>query len=365
MWPVLLGRNINLIRRSRQVIKAGIVGPTGYGGRELVRILSGHPEVEIEALVSHSIAGEPLSSVVRAFSAVADKVCEKFDAGSLAERCDAVFVAVPATESGRLVKALHEAGTKFILDTGPDFRLKDARTFAEHYGAEHPATELLADSVYGLAEINRDAIKTAKIVAVPGCYPIGLILAVAPLLQETGLAGSPLIVNSLSGISGAGRTLREDYHFPEAGENARAYRVGTHQHVPEMEQELERIAGHDVQVMFVPHTVPMTRGIVTTAVVPMEKAADTEALDALYRDYYSDEPFVRVLARGQCPEAKNVRGSNFCDVGVTYDERTNLAIALSAIDNLTKGTAGQAVQDMNILFGLDETCGLWCPPLSP
>jgi N-acetyl-gamma-glutamyl-phosphate reductase len=190
-------------------------------------------------------------------------------------------------------------------------------------------------------------------------------LAVAPLLQESGLAGSPLSITSLSGISGAGRSLREDYHFPETNENARAYRVGTHQHVPEMEQELGRIGGHDVQVMFVPHTIPMTRGIVTTAIVPLEKHANEEALDALYRDYYSDEPFVRVLAQGQYPEARNVRGSNFCDVAVTYDERTNRATALSAIDNLTKGTAGMAVQDMNILFGLDETCGLWFPPLSP
>jgi len=347
------------------VIKAGIVGPTGYGGRELVRILSNHPEVQIEAAVSRSIAGKPLSATIRAFSGVADKVCEEFNAASLAERCDAVFVAVPATQSGRLVKALHEAGTKFILDTGPDFRLKDAAAFAEHYGAEHPAPELLANSVYGLAETNREAIMGAKIVAVPGCYPIGLILAVAPLLKESGLAGSRLTVNSLSGISGAGRSLREDYHFPEANENARPYSVGKHQHVPEMEQELGRIAGRDTQIIFVPHTVPMTRGIVTTAIVPLEKAADTNALDALYRDYYAKEPFVRVLPQGQFPETRNVRGSNFCDVAVACDTSGNCAIALSAIDNLTKGTAGMAVQDMNMLFGLDETCGLAFAPISP
>ncbi len=347
------------------MIKVGIVGPTGYGGRELVRILLSHPEVEIEALVSHSIAGKPLSSTVRAFSALADKICEEFNGALLAKRCDAVFIAAPATQSGALVKALHEAGARFILDTGPDFRLKDARTFAEHYGVEHPAPELLGKSVYGLAETNREAIKGAKIVAVPGCYPIGLILAVAPLLKQSGLAGSPLTVSSVSGISGAGRSLSEDFHFPEANENARAYRVASHQHVPEMEQELTRVAGRDIQVIFVPHTVPMTRGIVTTAVVPLEKAADAESLEALYRDYYSNEPFVRVVPRGEFPEARNVRGSNFCDVAVTYDTRTNRAIALSAIDNLTKGTAGQAVQDMNILFGLDETSGLWWAPLSP
>ena len=330
-----------------------------------MRILSCHPETQIEALVSHSIAGEQFSSVVGAFRSVADVVCEEFDAASLAERCDAVFVALPATRSGSFVKELHAAGAKFVLDTGPDFRLKDARTFAQYYGAEHPAPELLAESTYGLAETNREAIKRAKIVAVPGCYPIGLILAVAPLLRENDLVGSPLIVNSVSGISGAGRSLSEDFHFPEANENARAYKVAVHQHTPEMEQETGRIAGRDIRVIFVPHTVPMTRGIITTVTVPLEKAMDLDGLVRLYDDFYADEPFVRVLPRGALPETKHVRGSNFCDVAVTYDPRTNRAIAVSAIDNLTKGTAGQAVQDMNILFDLDETCGLWWGAVSP
>ena len=331
----------------------------------MVRILSCHPEVQIEALASHSIAGEEFSSAVGAFRCVADMVCEEFDAALLAERCDAVFVAVPATQSGPLVKALHGAGAKFVLDTGPDFRLKDAGAFAQYYGEEHPAPELLADSVYGLAETNREAIKGAKIVAVPGCYPIGLILAVAPLLKKDDLARSPLIVNSVSGISGAGRSLSEDFHFPEANENARAYKVAVHQHTPEMEQEISRIAGRDIQVIFVPHTVPMTRGIITTATVSLEKTVDQDGLEALYNGFYADEPFVRVLPRGKLPETKNVRGSNFCDVAVTYDPRTERAVAVSAIDNLTKGTAGQAVQDMNILFGLDETCGLWWGAMSP
>ncbi len=330
-----------------------------------MRILSCHPEVHIEALASHSTAGEQFSSTVGAFRSIADVMCEGFDAASLAERCDAVFVAVPATQSGPLVKALHGAGAKFMLDTGPDFRLKDAKTFAQYYGVEHPAPELLVDSVYGLAETNREAIKGARIVAVPGCYPIGLILAVAPLLKEDDLVGSPLIVNSLSGISGAGRSLSEDFHFPEANENARAYKVAVHQHTPEMEQEIGRIAGRDIRVVFVPHTVPMTRGIITTATVPLEKALDQDGLETLYNDFYADERFVRVLPRGKLPETKDVRGSNFCDVAVKCDPRTGRAIAVSAIDNLTKGTAGQAVQDMNILFGLEETCGLWWGAMSP
>ena len=350
---------------NKPVIKVGIVGPTGYGGRELVRILSCHPEVQIEALVSHSIAGEELSSSIRAFRSVADKVCEAFDAASLAGRCDAVFVAVPATESARFVKALHAAGAKCVLDTGPDFRLKDAKVFAQYYGAEHPAPDLLAESVYGLAETNREALSGAKIVAVPGCYPIGALLAVAPLVRERDLVGAPVIVNALSGISGGGRSLNENFHFPEANENARAYKVAVHQHGPEMEQEIKRIAGRDIPTIFVPHTVPMTRGIATTAIVPLEKTVDLAALEKLYHAFYADEPFVRVLPRGETPEVKHVRGSNFCDVAVTYDPRTNRAIALSAIDNLTKGTAGQAVQDMNVLFGLEETCGLWWGALSP
>jgi N-acetyl-gamma-glutamyl-phosphate reductase len=216
-----------------------------------------------------------------------------------------------------------------------------------------------------LAETNREAIKGAKIVAVPGCYPIGLILAVAPLLREDDLAGAPLIVNSISGISGAGRSLNEDLHFPEANENARAYKVAVHQHTPEMEQEIKRIGGRDLQVIFVPHTVPMTRGIVTTVTVSLEKTVAQDGLEALYNSFYADEPFVRVLPSGKLPETKDVRGSNFCDVAVKYDPRTKRAIAVSAIDNLTKGTAGQAVQDMNILFGLDETSGLWWGAISP
>jgi N-acetyl-gamma-glutamyl-phosphate reductase len=347
------------------VIKVGVVGPTGYGGRELVRILSYHPEAEIEALVSHSIGGEDFSSSIRAFRSVADKVCEEFDAASLAKRCDAVFVAVPATESTRFVKALHDAGAKCVLDTGPDFRLKDAKVFAQFYGTEHAAPELLAQSVYGLAETNREALPGAKIVAVAGCYPIGAILAVAPLVRERGLVGAPVIVNALSGISGAGRSLNESFHFPEANENARAYKVAVHRHAPEMEQEVKRLAGRDIPIIFVPHTVPMTRGIATTAIVPLEKGMTLDGLERLYGDFYAGEPFVRVLPRGETPEVKNVRGSNFCDVAITYDPRTNRAIALSAIDNLTKGTAGQAVQDMNILFGLEETCGLWWGALSP
>ena len=347
------------------MIKVGIIGPTGYGGRELVRILSCHPEVEIAALVSRSVAGEEFSSSIRAFRSVADKVCEEFDAASLAERCDAVFVAVPATQSAPFVKALHAAGAKFVLDTGPDFRLKDAQAYAQYYGVEHPAPELLPNSVYGLAETNRETIKGAKIVAVPGCYPIGMILAVAPLVRERGLVGSAVVVNALSGISGGGRSLNEDFHFSEANENARAYKVAVHQHGPEMEQEIKRIAGRAITITFVPHTVPMTRGIATTAIVPLEITMTLERLAELYRQFYAEEPFVRVLPRGEFPEVKHVRGSNFCDVAVTYDARTNQAIALSAIDNLTKGTAGQAVQDMNILFGLDETCGLWWGAVSP
>jgi len=347
------------------VIKVGIVGPTGYGGRELVRILSCHPEVQIEALVSHSIAGEAFSTSIGAFRSVADKVCEQFDAASLADRCDAVFVAVPATESAPFVRALHAAGAKCVLDTGPDFRLKDPKVFARYYGTEHAAPELLAGSVYGLAETNRKALKGAKIVAVPGCYPIGAILAIAPLVRERGLVGAPVMVNALSGISGAGRSLNENFHFPEANENARAYKVAVHQHSPEMEQEIKRVAGCDIPIIFVPHTVPMTRGIATTAIVPLEKGVTLERLEKLYRDFYAGEPFVRVLPRGEFPEVKNVRGSNFCDVAIAYDSRTNRAIALSTIDNLTKGTAGQAVQDMNVIFGLEETCGLWWGALSP
>ena len=347
------------------MIKVGIVGPTGYGGRELVRILSYHPEVQIEALVSHSIAGEKFSSSIRGFRSVADKVCEGFDAASLAERCDAVFVAVTATESAPFVQALHAADARCVLDTGPDFRLKDARVFAQYYGIEHPAPELLPQSVYGLAETNREALKDAQLVAVAGCYPIGAILAVAPLVRERGLVGAPVIVNALSGISGAGRSLNENFHFPEANENARAYKVAVHRHAPEMEQEIKRIAGRDIAIIFVPHTVPMTRGIATTAIVPLEKSVSLERLEQLYRDFYAGKPFVRVLPRGEFPEVKHVRASNFCDVAIAYEPRTNRAIALSAIDNLTKGTAGQAVQDMNILFGLEETCGLWWGAVTP
>jgi N-acetyl-gamma-glutamyl-phosphate reductase len=338
------------------VIRAGIVGATGYGGRELLRLLGAHGGVKLSALASTSVSGETLDDALPAFRKMHDLSFESFDAQALAAKCDVVFVGVPGKLSMAPVAALRAAGAR-VIDIGADFRLKDTAAYTRYYNAEHTAAQLLPEAVYGHVPWYREELRGASLVAVPGCYPISILTPVRPLLDAPLMPCLPIVVDSISGISGAGRSTSEAFHFPEMNENLKAYKIGNHQHVPEIEQEL----GFRALVQFTPHVAPITRGILTTITLRPERAFDP----APYFARYEAEPFVRVLGPGVLPEVKHVRGSNFCDFGWVMDQRTGNLVIVSAIDNLVGGTAGMALQCMNLMFGLDETEGLRYGGMAP
>lgn len=336
------------------MVRVGVVGALGYGGREFIRLLMAHPEAELVAAVYRE-GGTRLDALLPGFRKMTDVVLEPFDAASLAERCDVVFLAVPGTESMVMGAALHAAGVK-VMDLGSDFRIKDPAAYKQYYGVEYSHPELAQEAVYGHVPWYREALRTAKIVAVPGCFPISIITALKPLV-EAAAPETPVVINSISGISGAGRKANDVFHFPNANENVRAYKLAAHQHIPEIEQEL----GFKAQVQFTPHVAPVTRGILSTIVLRPSRPID---LDALYA-CYADEPFVRILGEGNIPDLNHVRGSNFCDVGWKTDARTGNIVLISVIDNLVGGTAGMGMQCMNLAFGLDETMGLRLPGMAP
>jgi N-acetyl-gamma-glutamyl-phosphate reductase len=337
------------------MIRVGIVGATGYGGRELLRLLTAHPETELTAVASTSVAGQSLASVLPAFEGLIDLTFEDFDAASLAKKCDVVFLATPSREAVAPGKALREAGVR-VIDIGADFRLKNPDHYAQYYKGPHEAPELLSGSVYGLPPWYRDQLKDAELVAVPGCYPISIILPLRPLLDAP-LSDVPVVINSYSGASGAGKSLSDALHFAEANENMRAYKVGVHQHVPEIEQELQQ----KMTVQFTPHVAPITRGILSTIALRPAELFDP----APYYARYADEPYIRVRGENVYPEVKYIRGTNFCDIGWTRDERTGNLIIVCAIDNLMGGTAGMAIQCLNIMYGLDEKTGLQWGGMAP
>lgn len=330
------------------MIRVGIVGVTGYGGRELLRLLGAHPGAQLVRAVSTSAAGKPLAEILPAFSKVTDVVLEDFDAQVLAQSCDVVFLGVPGTESMPLVRELRASGAR-VIDMGPDFRLRDLDAFKQYYKTEHTAPELIDERVYGLVPWYRDELRKAELVAVPGCYPISHLIPLKPVVAATKIE-TPIVIDSISGVSGAGRSLAQHYHFPEMNENVWTYKLGRHQHTPEVEQELDHVA----LVQFNPHVGPYTRGILSTITLRPGGPVD---LHACY-ERYGDEPFVRVLGEGVIPDVTRVRATNFCDLGWVHDERTGNVIIVSAVDNLTGGTAGMAIQCMNLMFGLDETAGL-------
>lgn len=337
------------------MIRAGIVGVTGYGGRELLRLLLPHPGVQVVAAVSSSAVGQRLDAVLPQFRSLTDLSFVAFDPEQLARDCDVVFVGVPGAESTTIVKGLRAAGVRTI-DIGPDFRLKDTNLFKQYYKTEHHAPELLDEAVYGYVPGWREAIRTANLVAVPGCYPISIVTPLRPLIGAP-IAPESIVINSVSGISGAGRTPSEALHFPEMNENFKAYKVAVHQHIPEIEQALE----NTWTVQYTPHVAPMNRGIHTTIVLRPTKDFDP----ADYYGAYDSEPFIRVLGEGVAPEVKYVRGTNFIDFGWVRDGRTGNLLLLSVIDNLVGGTSGMAVQCMNLMFGLEETTGLLHGGLAP
>jgi N-acetyl-gamma-glutamyl-phosphate reductase len=331
--------------------KAAIIGASGYSGQELIRLLLRHPRVEITDFTSRQYAGKAVAEVFPRFrgqvgATFIEPNVDRIDA-------DVVFLALPHGVAAEFTPALLRKGAK-VLDLSADFRLKSAAVYKEFYEHDHPAPHLLAQSVYGLPELYRDEIRGAKLVACPGCYPTSIILGAAPALKK-GL-GKPdsIIVTSLSGVSGAGRKVADEYLFTECNESARVYGIPKHRHIGEIEQELSSLAGSGVTISFTPHLIPLNRGIVSTIYMTLATKPD-DAL-AVYRDFYKDEPFVRVIQ--SFPDTKNVQGTNFCDISVRIDPRTSRLIAVSAIDNLTKGAAGQAVQCLNLVCGYDESAGL-------
>ena len=338
------------------MIKTAVLGATGYAGIELVRILSGHPDAELKILGSQSFDGQPISEVYGNFGHVLDLNCEKLDLERVSE-CDVAFTALPHGASKDVIPLLIERGLK-VIDLSGDFRYDDVRVYEEWYKQEHSAPELLKESVYGLPELHREEIKKARLIGNPGCYTTCSILGAYPLLKSG--IGKPdnIIVDAKSGVTGAGRGLGLPYHFCECTENTKAYKVAAHRHTSEIEQELSKAAGEEVIISFTPHLIPQKRGILSTIYVNLNKKCTTEELTALYKDFYKDEYFVRVKDAGILPETKHVAGSNFVDIGIVVDERVNRAVIVSALDNIFKGAAGQAVQNMNLLFGLDEKTGI-------
>ena len=334
-------------------IQVAIVGASGYSGQELIRLLLRHPQVDLACFTSRQYAGKPVAEVFPRFrSQVAATFIEPTVDAITSTSPDVVFLALPHGVAAEFAPGLLDKGIK-VLDLSADFRLKSAAVYKEFYDHDHPAPGLLKQSVYGLPELHRDQIAKAKLIACPGCYPTSIILGLAPALKR-GL-GKPggIIATSMSGVSGAGRKVAEEYLFTECNESARAYGVPKHRHLSEIEQEVSLLAGSDVKLSFAPHLIPLNRGIVST--IYMDAAQAGDAL-AAYRDFYRNEPFVRVT--DALPDTKNVESTNYCDISVRLDKRTGKLIVVSALDNLTKGAAGQAVQCLNIVCGYDETLGL-------
>ncbi len=338
------------------MIKAAVLGATGYAGIELVRLLTNHPGVSIEIVGSQSFAGKKISDVYQNLRHVLEKECTELDLDAVA-KCDVAFTALPHGASKSVIPAILERGVK-VIDLSGDYRYDDPKVYEAWYGEPHSSPELLAESVYGLCELHREKIKKARLIGNPGCYTTCSILGAAPLLAK-GLAQTEnIIIDAKSGVTGAGRGLGLAYHFCECTENTKAYKIGTHRHTSEIEQELSKIAGRDIILSFTPHLIPQKRGILATIYMNLTKPCTAEELVQVYQDYYRGEFFVRVKAAGELPETKHVAGSNFVDIGIAVDQRLNRAVVVSAIDNIVKGAAGQAVQNMNLMFGLDEGTAL-------
>ena len=346
------------------MIKAGIIGATGYAGGELVRILTRHKDTEIKWYGSRSYIDKKYADVYQNMFQIVDAVCMDDNMEELASQVDVIFTATPQGLCASLVNEDILSKTK-IIDLSADFRLKDVKVYEEWYKIEHKAPQFIGEAVYGLCEINRESVKTARLVANPGCYTTCSILTAYPLAKEGLIDMSTLIIDAKSGTSGAGRGAKLPNLFCEVNENIKAYGVASHRHTPEIEEQLGYAAGEEVVLNFTPHLVPMNRGILATEYAKLKKDVSWEDVKAVYDKYYASEKFVRVLGRDVCPETKWVEGSNYVDIGFKIDPRTNRIIMMGAIDNLVKGAAGQAVQNMNLMFGLEETAGLNLVPLSP
>jgi N-acetyl-gamma-glutamyl-phosphate reductase len=350
--------------KSERVRRVAIAGASGYTGAELLRLLVQHPLTKVVALTAETHANKPIDKVFPGLAGFLDLPCLALDTAKLASEAEFVFLGLPHKTSMAVGADLIQRGTR-VLDLSADYRLKDATAYPRWYGIEHVAAHLLKEAAYGLPELHRAEIAEARLVAVPGCYPTGAVLGLAPLIAEGLVDPDSVIIDSISGVSGAGRKAELPYHYSEVNESLKAYGVATHRHTPEIEQELSRLAGREVTVSFTPHLAPLTRGILTTITASLLSRRAAEDLLTLFRKFYREAPFVRIRAEGQLPETKHVLHSNCCDIGLVSDARTGRVIVVTAIDNLVKGASGQAVQCFNLMAGLDERAGLWIPGLFP
>ena len=346
------------------MIRAGIIGSTGYAGGELVRILLGHKDVEIKWYGSRSYIDKKYADVYRNMFQIVDAVCLDDNMDELAAKADVIFTATPQGLCASLVNEDILSKVK-IIDLSADFRIKDVATYEKWYGIEHKSPQYIEEAVYGLCEINREDIKGKRLVANPGCYTTCSILSLYPLVKEGVIDPNSIIIDAKSGTSGAGRGAKINNLYCEVNENMKAYGVATHRHTPEIEEQLGYACGQEIVLNFTPHLVPMNRGILVTAYGNMTKDYTYEEVRAIYDKYYAKEHFIRVLDKDVPPETRWVEGSNFVDVNFKIDERTKRIIAMGALDNLVKGAAGQAVQNMNLMFGFDEAEGLLQVPMYP
>ena len=349
-------------------VRIAVAGASGYMGAELLRLLLRHPRVTVTGVTSDRLEGEPLSAAYPHLRGLTDLRFHQLDAEWLADVSDVAFLALPHMESQKAVPVLRRHSRK-VIDLSADYRLHDPADYVTWYKAPHVDPVGLAEAVYGLPELHRKQIVGAGLVASPGCYPVGAILATAPLIKNGMARVDGIVIDGKSGVSGAGaqgRKVDPMYLFTEANENVQAYSIGgVHRHTAEMEQELSALASEPVRVSFTPHLLPLTRGLFTTASVPLTRTLGTAELVSAYREFYAGEPFVRVLGEGERPTTRAVVGSNYCDVTVVADPRTGRAVCVSAIDNLGKGGSANGVQNLNVLFGWHERTGLEAPPVYP
>ncbi|MDA0999380.1 MAG: N-acetyl-gamma-glutamyl-phosphate reductase [bacterium] len=339
--------------------RVAVVGATGYTGFELLRLLASHGGVEVGALTSETYTGKEVGEVFPSLVSHFPQKFQKLDPADF-KGFDLIFACLPHRVAMNSIPALLETGAR-IVDFSADYRLRDPKVYEAWYKTEHVSTDLIPEAVYGIPELYRDAIKKARLVANPGCYPTGAILALSPLLRAGLIEGNSIVIDAKSGVSGAGRKADLDLQFSEVNERFKAYGVGNHRHTPEIEQELSLAAGAEVRVSFTPHLVPITRGILSTIYAAGTPGASTERARAALRDAYDGEPFIRLMPEGAFPNVSQVSGSNFVDVGLTFDERVGRFIVVTAIDNLVKGASGAAVQNMNLMLGLTESQGLLHP----
>lgn len=345
-------------------MRVGIIGATGYAGGELVRLLMGHPQAEIVWYGSRSYIDKKYYEVFQNMFQIVDSKCLDDNMEELAAQADVIFTATPQGFCASIINEEILSKVK-VVDLSADFRIKDVKVYEEWYKITHKSPQFIDEAVYGLCEINREDVKKARLVANPGCYPTCSTLSIYPMVKEGLIHPNTIIIDAKSGTSGAGRGAKVDNLYCEVNENMKAYGVSTHRHTPEIEEQLGYAAGEKIVLNFTPHLAPMNRGILVTAYASLTRKITYEEVKAVYDQYYGEEKFVRVLDEDVCPQTKWVEGSNYVDVNFKLDFRTNRIIMMGAMDNLVKGAAGQAVQNMNLMFGLEESMGLCQVPMFP